>query len=188
LAFTKKQKAEMLEQYQKWLKESQAVYVVNFKGMTMKDVDTLRAKARETGSHLHVVKNTLFVRSLDAVNLPHEGSYEGTSLVGFATTDAPTLAKILNDASKGSEIFTIRGGYFGEKALDARQIKAQPAANTSHTTGTHAGRTCPAIGFCRQSSFGATCCRLGIGAVVYNKDHDTWSFIHKRINVGVRNG
>jgi large subunit ribosomal protein L10 len=124
LAFTKKQKAEMLEQYQKWLKESQAVYVVNFKGMTMKDVDTLRAKARETGSHLHVVKNTLFVRSLDAVNLPHEGSYEGTSLVGFATTDAPTLAKILNDASKGSEIFTIRGGYFGEKALDARQIKA----------------------------------------------------------------
>jgi large subunit ribosomal protein L10 len=124
LAFSKKQKVEIQEEYQKWLKESQAVYVVSFKGMTMKDVDTLRAKARETGSHLHVVKNTLFLRSLDALKLPHAETYEGTSLVGFAPNDAPALAKILSDASKGSEVFAIKGGYLGEKLLEARQVKA----------------------------------------------------------------
>ena len=124
MAFSKKQKVEIQEEYKKWLQESQAVYVVSFKGMTMKDVDTLRAKARETGSHLHVVKNTLFLRTLDAMKLPHAETLEGTSLVGFAPNDAPALAKILSDASKISEVFSIKSGYLGEKLLEAKQVKA----------------------------------------------------------------
>jgi large subunit ribosomal protein L10 len=124
LAFTKKEKAEIEQTYQNWLKESQAVYILSYKGMTMKDVDTLRAKARDTGAHLHVVKNTLFLRSLEALKLPHADIYEGTSLVGFAPNDAPALAKILSDAAKGSEIFAVKGGYLGSELLEARQVKS----------------------------------------------------------------
>jgi large subunit ribosomal protein L10 len=124
LAFTKKEKVAIQENYLKWLKESQAVFVVNFNGMTMKDVDTLRAKARETGAHLHVVKNTLFARSLNEAQYPHAEYFEGTSLVGFAPNDAPALAKILADAAKGSEVFKVKGGYFEGKMIEASSVKA----------------------------------------------------------------
>jgi large subunit ribosomal protein L10 len=124
LAFTKKQKAEMMAQYTDWLKKSQAVFIVKFNMMTMKDVDALRAKAREAGNEVHVVKNTLFGRSLDEVGLQHSETFEGSSLVGFAFSDPPSLAKVLSDAAKASEMFALKGGYMGTELLQAAQVKA----------------------------------------------------------------
>jgi large subunit ribosomal protein L10 len=64
LAFTKKEKDEMLAQYQKWFEESQAVFMMSYSNMKMKDIDALRAKAREAGGQAHVVKNTLMELAL----------------------------------------------------------------------------------------------------------------------------
>jgi large subunit ribosomal protein L10 len=55
LAFSKKQKAKMLTEYESWLDKSQAVFMLEFKKMTMKDIDAFRAKVRDTGSEAHVV-------------------------------------------------------------------------------------------------------------------------------------
>ncbi len=59
MAFTKKQKAEMQAQYLKWLEQSQAVFAASFTSVSVKEIENLRAKAREAGGELHVVKNTL---------------------------------------------------------------------------------------------------------------------------------
>ena len=56
LAFSKKHKSEMLDQYGDWLNRSQAVFLLEYKKMTMKDIDTLRAKARDVNAELHIVK------------------------------------------------------------------------------------------------------------------------------------
>ena len=124
MAFTKKEKAQMQSEYAKWLQDSEAVFVVSFKGMTMKSIDDLRAKARESGAQLHVVKNTLFSRSIDEAKLPQAEFYEGTTLVGFAVSDPPAMAKIISDSTKGNEMFTIKGGYLGTELLSAAQVKA----------------------------------------------------------------
>lgn len=124
MAFTKERKSELLAQYTKQLKDSQAVFVVGFKGMSMKDVDMLRAKAREIGNELHVVKNTIFKRALEAAELPKMDYIDGASLVGFTYHEAPAMAKILTDAAKGSEVFSIKGGFLGAQTLAAAQVKA----------------------------------------------------------------
>ncbi len=65
MAFSKKHKVEMQAQYASWLEQSQAVFAVSYTSMTVKEIETLRAKARDAGGELHVVKNTLMgVRSL----------------------------------------------------------------------------------------------------------------------------
>ena len=63
MAFTKKQKVDMTALYEKWLTESEAMFVLDYKSLTMKDIDMFRAKAREAGSEIHLVKNTLFTRA-----------------------------------------------------------------------------------------------------------------------------
>jgi len=98
--------------------------VVRFNSMTMQDVDNLRAKAREAGDELHVVKNTLFARALAAAGMPSAEIFEGTSLVGYAFNDVPAMAKLLTDSAKGSEIFKIKGGFMGTQMLTVDQIKS----------------------------------------------------------------
>jgi large subunit ribosomal protein L10 len=125
LAFSKKHKAELQVQYSQWLEQSQAVFAASFTSVTVKEIENLRAKAREAGGELHVVKNTLISRSINEAGLPQSDAFEGTSLVGFAFSDPPALAKVLSEvATKQSERFALKGGYLGKDLLSASQVKA----------------------------------------------------------------
>ena len=123
MAFTKKRKGEMSAQYEKWLSESQAVFVLTYVRMNMKEIDAFRAKVRETGSEIHLVKNTLFDRTLDKNGFPKSSFLEKTSLVGFAFSDAPALAKVFTDVTKGNDNYKIKGGYLGKALIDNKQVK-----------------------------------------------------------------
>ncbi len=123
MAFTKQQKGALLNQYEKWLKGSQAVFVLEYNKMSMKEVDTLRAKVRETGGELHVVKNTLMGIALKNAGIESK-DLVGTSLFGFAVHEVPAMAKILGDATKNSEIFKLRGGYLSGRPITPENVKA----------------------------------------------------------------
>ncbi len=127
MAFTKKQKGDMTAHYEKWLSDSQAVYVLDYTKMTMKEVDAFRAKARENGSEIHLVKNTLFTNALKSQGYPVPDIFEGTSLVGFAYNDPPALAKTFTDFIKGSETRRIKGGFLGKEVITNAQVKALAA-------------------------------------------------------------
>ena len=123
MAFTKEEKTKMLEQYEGWLAKSQAVFLLQYGKMSVKDVDGVRAKARDAGGEMHIVKNTLFSIVLDKLGIEGKNYLEQTTLVGFAFNDAPALAKVINDATK-SEIFTVKGGLLGKHAITPSDIKA----------------------------------------------------------------
>jgi large subunit ribosomal protein L10 len=123
LAFTKDEKQKMLEQYEGWLTKSQAVFMLQYGKMSMKDVNEIRAKAREVGAEMHVVKNTIFGILLDKLGMEGKNFLEQTTLVGFAFNDAPALAKVVNDASK-SDVFKVKGGLLGKRAISNADIKA----------------------------------------------------------------
>jgi large subunit ribosomal protein L10 len=59
LAISKERKEEVLSQYADWVKRSQAVILVEYTGVKMKDLDNIRAKIRDSGGEFHVVKNKL---------------------------------------------------------------------------------------------------------------------------------
>ena len=124
MAFTKQKKGEITTQYEQWLDKSQAVFVLTYKKMNMKEIDAFRNKVRETGSEVHLVKNTLFNRSLNAKGYPVNAFLETTSLVGFAFDDVPGLAKVFAEATKGSDHIKIKGGYLGKDILTDKQVKA----------------------------------------------------------------
>ena len=124
MAFSKEKKSDLQAQYQSLLKSSQAAFVVGYKGMTMKDVDTLRAKVREIGGEVHVVKNTLALRALKEAGMPDTDYFDGTSLIGFAFNDSPAIAKVFAEAASKTEIFTVKGGFLGTEVLNADQVKA----------------------------------------------------------------
>jgi large subunit ribosomal protein L10 len=124
LAFTKKQKGDMTTHYEEWLQKSQAVYVLNYVAMNMKAIDDFRSKARENGGEIHLVKNTLFSHALKAQGYPEAKFLEGTSLVGFAFSDAAGLAKTFTEVTKSSETMKVKGGFLGKELISDKQVKA----------------------------------------------------------------
>ncbi len=121
MAYTKKHKTELLDDYSQMLKDSQAVFLLEFNKMRMKDVDTVRVKVRETGSRASVVKNTLMELALQQNEMQVEG-LTGTTLAGFTTDDAPGLAKAFVDVCKG-DLFKLKGGYLDGKWVTPDEVK-----------------------------------------------------------------
>lgn len=124
MAFSKKQKNKMLAQYEQWLRESNAVFMLEYSRMNMKAIDDLRAKTREAGGRAHIVKNTILQRALKNVGVDLKGDLVGTTLVGFSFGDAPDLAKAFSEVSKSSDIFKIKGGFLDLHPISANEVKA----------------------------------------------------------------
>ena len=104
MALSKQKKNEVLDQYKDWLKNSQAVILVEYTGATMKDMENIRAKVRESGGEFHVVKNTLAKLALEAIGYPvAEGLLENSSAASFAFSDPAGTAKALAEATKGMD-------------------------------------------------------------------------------------
>jgi len=124
LAFTKERKSEITTRYENWYDKSQAVYILSFSKMNMKSVDTVRAKIREVGGEIHVIKNTLFKLVLDKKGLPYpKGFMESCNIIAFAHADPAAMAKLLSEATRNSEIFKVKGGYLNGQYLNANQVK-----------------------------------------------------------------
>lgn len=125
MAISKQKKEEILAQYKDWLSQSQAVILVEYTGVTMKDLDSIRAKIREAGGEFHVVKNTLVKLALEASGMTvHKDQLSSSTAMGFAFKDAAAVAKALNDTTKTVQAIKLKGGFLGTQLFDANEIKA----------------------------------------------------------------
>jgi len=124
LAFTRKEKEAIVEQYKDWIDNSSAFFILSYQNMNMMAVDEARATLRDINAEIHIVKNRLFKLVMDELNLGYdEGFWEENNAVAFAFSDAPSVAKTLNEITK-SNIFDIRLGFMDRKQLSANQVKA----------------------------------------------------------------
>jgi len=125
LAISKQKKNSMLDQYKQWLADSKAVILVEYTGLTMKDLDAIRVKVRDAGGEFHIVKNKLAKLALEAsgASVP-AGRLENSTAMGFAFKDAAAMAKALNDVAKTAQAVKLKGGYLGSKALNMAEVKA----------------------------------------------------------------
>ena len=125
MAISKARKNEILATYNEWLQKSEAVILVEYTGVTMKNMDDIRAKIRETGGEFHVLKNTLARRAFADNNMDFPQEYLlNSTAVSFAFSDPASTAKALSDASKGLEFIKVKGGFMDGQVLDADQVKS----------------------------------------------------------------
>lgn len=125
MAISKERKEEMLATYAEWLKKSEAVILVEYTGVKMKDLDGIRAKVREVGGEFHILKNTLARRAFadNGMSLPADFLVQSTA-VSFAFSDPASTAKALSEATKGNQFVKVKGGFMGGQVLSAAQVKA----------------------------------------------------------------
>lgn len=124
MAISKARKDELVAQYIDLLNNSRAVFITEYTGLNVKDINQLRLEVRKAEGAFHVTKNTLLRHALKEANRPvPEELLLGQVATGFALNEAPTLAKTLTDFAKDQENLVIKGAILGDEILTADQVK-----------------------------------------------------------------
>ncbi len=125
MAITKARKDELVALYKDLIDKSDGIFLTDYKGMSVKNMEGLRTKVREADGTFYVTKNTLFKIALEESGRPvPEDLLLGQVATGFAFGEAPTLAKVLVDFAKSDENLAVKGGILDTQMLTAEQITA----------------------------------------------------------------
>lgn len=116
---------ENLEKIKADLQNSPAMWVVDYRGLTVKQVQELRRSIREAGGSVKVYKNSLMGIALADLELPNLDSIlAGPSAFIFTGADAVAVAKAVKEYAKKEPKLVIKGGMMDGEALTPAQVEA----------------------------------------------------------------
>lgn len=119
------EKAAVIEEITAEINESQAVFAVDYRGITVAQIADVRAKLQASDTTFRVVKNTLTERAADQAGAEAlKPLLEGPTALAFVRGDAAAAAKALSDAAKETELMPFKGGLMEGNALSVDDIKA----------------------------------------------------------------
>ena len=84
----------------------------------------LRAKARENGVYLRVLKNTLVRRAVAGTQFESLADQMVGPLIYGISADPVAAAKVLNDFAKGNDKLVIKAGCYAGNVLDKAGVQA----------------------------------------------------------------
>ncbi len=125
MALTRQKKETLVNEYVEKLQRSQAVIVAEYRGLTTKQLQSLRRDLRNAQSELAVAKNTLIGRALTEVGLPTpESLLTGPVAVTFCYDEVAAPAKVMTKFAKDSKILIVRGGLLGQTVFDEAGVQS----------------------------------------------------------------
>lgn len=118
------QKKAMVQEVAAVAQEALTAVSAEYRGLTAGEMDDLRAKAREQGVYLRVVKNTLARRAVAGTEFEcmTDGFY-GPLLLAFSQDDPGAAARLVRDFRKEHEALVVRNVAFGGVLYDAEHLE-----------------------------------------------------------------
>ncbi|MEO0939902.1 MAG: 50S ribosomal protein L10 [Pseudomonadota bacterium] len=118
------QKEKVVEELGQIFESSGVVVVAHYAGLTVAEMQDLRAKAREADAAVRVAKNRLAKIALSEKPCESIAEYLTGMTVLTYSEDPVAAAKVAEDFAKGNDKFVILGGAMGESALDRAGVTA----------------------------------------------------------------
>jgi len=119
------EKVAAIEEITARLNAADAVFITEYRGLTVSQITEIRASLRNAGGEMSVYKNTL-VRFAVA-NAGIEGVDDllvGPTALTFASGDIAAVAKVLKAGAKANENLVIKGGVMSGAAIGAADVAA----------------------------------------------------------------
>ena len=119
------QKAVAIAEIAGKIEESEAIFAVDYRGITVEQVAELRAKLRQSDATFKVVKNSLTERAADQVGAePLKEFLAGPTALTFVRGDVATAAKTVADYARATQMLPFKGGLMEGGQLDVSQIRS----------------------------------------------------------------
>jgi large subunit ribosomal protein L10 len=124
LAISKDRKEELVGIYSELLGQATGFVMADYKGISVKQVNTMREKLRDVDGAYVIVKNTLFKIALKEAGWPvPDDMLAGPTGVIFGAANFPAVAKVSLGFVKDYEnLFIIKGGVMAGQILSNKQV------------------------------------------------------------------
>ena len=121
----REQKSAVIDEIAAQIAESEAVYAVDYRGISVAQAAELRGKLREADATLRVVKNTLTIRAADQAGTENlKALLTGPTALTFARGDAASAAKAVFDYARTTGLLPFKGGVLNGEALSPEQVQS----------------------------------------------------------------
>lgn len=122
------EKQGTIREIQDLIEQNEAFYLVDFKGLRVKDISALRDRVRESAGHLRVVKNTLLKKAAAGTDLSGADAWmEGPTALAWTPKDPIPLAKALVTFAKENPKLKVKGGVVEGQAVDTAAVMSLSA-------------------------------------------------------------
>ncbi|SHE93247.1 LSU ribosomal protein L10P [Litoreibacter halocynthiae] len=121
------QKEKLVDELGQIFESSGVVVVSHYEGITVAEMQDLRARMREAGGSVRVAKNRLAKIALEGKPCASIATHLTGMTVLAYSEDPVAAAKVVNDYSKDNDKLVILGGAMGDNALDVAGVKAVAA-------------------------------------------------------------
>jgi len=108
------------------LRAAESLFVADYRGLTMTQIDGLRGQLLENGARFTVVKNTLTRRAAEEAGMNDLLELlDGPTAIAFLEPDADPVAaaKVLNEAARTTRILLVKGGILEGKTISEGQVR-----------------------------------------------------------------
>jgi large subunit ribosomal protein L10 len=119
------EKAQAIEEIAAQIEGAEAIFAVDYRGISVPQAAELRGKLREADASFRIVKNRLTKRAADQVGEDRLGDLlQGPTALTFVRGDTAQAAKAISTFNKEHEVLTFKGGFMGDLGLDEEKFKS----------------------------------------------------------------
>lgn len=136
MAISRDKKNELVAEFTELLTNAKTTAFATYQGLSVADIQVLRAQAREQGVVIKVVKNRLVrvvLTGIDAYKDVDSSSLTGQLLYAFGVEDEVAPAKVLSEFAKTNDALVVAGGFSLESGLmsadDVKALASLPSKN-----------------------------------------------------------
>jgi large subunit ribosomal protein L10 len=122
----REEKAAVIEEVAGAIGAADAIFAVDYRGITVSQVKDLRVKLQDSNTQLRVVKNSLTERAADQAGAADLKSLlEGPTALAFVEGDAAAAAKVLSDTARALRgPLAFKGGYMSGALLSPDDVQS----------------------------------------------------------------
>ena len=119
----KEQKKNYISNMESQFQNNEAVLVTHYQGLTMSQLDELRAQMREHGIKFQITKNRITKIAIEKTKCKELSNlFTGATAVAFSN-DAIISARILSRFAKDNDSLKLLGGIMGNDVLDKAGVQ-----------------------------------------------------------------
>jgi large subunit ribosomal protein L10 len=121
----REEKSATIEEVAAQIEASEAIFAVDYRGISVSQAAELRAKLREADASFRVVKNRLTKLSAEKAGEDRLAELlQGPTALAFVRGDTAQAAKAITTFNKEHEVLTYKGGFMGTTSLDEAEFKS----------------------------------------------------------------
>lgn len=121
----KEQKAATIEEIAAQIEAAEAIFAVDYRGISVPQASELRGKLRDADASFRIVKNRLTKLAAERAGEDRLAPLlEGPTALTFVRGDTAAAAKAITTFNKEHEVLTFKGGFMDGTELDEGAFKA----------------------------------------------------------------